>query len=633
MIPYSNGLQTVADLKFGDHICQIFSTEEEFFAVLEVFLLQGLRNKEKVVYSLDAYPPEKIYGLLQKAGVDVDGCRASGQLHILNAQELYQKDGKFDPEAIVASLKALVRLSQEQGFKGLRVAGEAGLILKGGPGSEKLIEYEVKVQELFHHNRIVALCQYDRNRFPASVIAKILTTHPVIIIGAKVYENFFYVPADSAEHLDNDEVVVHHWLKSLEVHAKLTENLRDIAKFPTQSPNPTMRIGADGTVLFANQSCQPLLKEWILNAGGQLPDPWRHYVKDGLASGKTTKGVEFVGGGQQYSFTIVPVPEFNYVNFFGTDVTELKAVEERLRQFQRQQKAILDNIPDMAWLKDAESRFIMVNEAIARASGAPAEKMAGKTDLDFYPQDLAEHYRADDREVIASGKSKFVEELFEEAGGKRKWIETIKTPIFDDSGRVVGTAGIARDVTERKRIEDELRKLSQAIEQSPSSIMITDVQGKLEYVNPRFCQVTGYSSSEVLGKNPRFLKSGETSPGHYRQMWMALTSGQEWRGVFHNKRKNGELFWESAALSPIRDEKGRITHFLGIKEDISERKRMEDELQASFEDLRRFKELTIDRENKMIELKREINQLYAQLGKPSLYNLSDLDEVNPTLNP
>ena len=155
-------------------------------------------------------------------------------------------------------------------------------------------------------------------------------------------------------------------------------------------------------------------------------------------------------------------------------------------------------------------------------------------------------------------------------------------------GRVLGVLGIARDITERKQAEEELRKLSRAVEQSPSLVMITDTDRNIEYVNPKFTEVTGYASEEVIGKNPRFLKSGETPPEEYERLWETITSGHEWRGEFHNRRKNGELYWASASVSPIRNREGAITHFLDVHEDITAHKRAEEELQASD---KRYREL------------------------------------------
>jgi PAS domain S-box-containing protein len=121
-------------------------------------------------------------------------------------------------------------------------------------------------------------------------------------------------------------------------------------------------------------------------------------------------------------------------------------------------------------------------------------------------------------------------------------------------------------------------KLSRAVEQNPVSIVITDLIGKIEYVNPKFTEVSGYTPAEAIGQNPRVLKSGKMPPETYRQLWAALTSGKEWRGELLNRKKNGELYWEWASISPISDESGKITNYLAVKEDITERKRVEAEL-------------------------------------------------------
>ena len=133
-------------------------------------------------------------------------------------------------------------------------------------------------------------------------------------------------------------------------------------------------------------------------------------------------------------------------------------------------------------------------------------------------------------------------------------------------------------IWQRKRADEEVRKLSLAVEHSPVSIVITDKTGNIEYVNPKFVELTGYSAREVIGKNPRILKSGEMPSGNYKQLWEMICAGREWRGEFHNRKKNGELYWELASISPICDAAGHIAHFLAIKEDITERKWMEQSL-------------------------------------------------------
>ena len=140
-------------------------------------------------------------------------------------------------------------------------------------------------------------------------------------------------------------------------------------------------------------------------------------------------------------------------------------------------------------------------------------------------------------------------------------------------------------VAERTQAEEKLRQLSRAVEQSPASIVITNPAGDIEYVNPKFIELTGYTLAEALGKNPRILKSGEKGPEAYRELWGTIAAGKEWRGEFHNKKKNGELYWESASISPIRDLAGRVTHYVAVKEDITVRKQTEAERDMLIHDL------------------------------------------------
>jgi PAS domain S-box-containing protein len=136
---------------------------------------------------------------------------------------------------------------------------------------------------------------------------------------------------------------------------------------------------------------------------------------------------------------------------------------------------------------------------------------------------------------------------------------------------------------ERAEALDELRKLYLAVEQSPATVVITDTEGAIEYVNPRFTETTGYTAEEALGQNPRILKSGKQPPEVYEQLWQTISAGRVWRGELSNLRKNGEEIWEFATISPVKDQRGRITHYLAVKEDISERKRAEVELRKAIE--------------------------------------------------
>jgi diguanylate cyclase (GGDEF)-like protein/PAS domain S-box-containing protein len=141
------------------------------------------------------------------------------------------------------------------------------------------------------------------------------------------------------------------------------------------------------------------------------------------------------------------------------------------------------------------------------------------------------------------------------------------------------------EIRDRERAETELRKLSQAVEQSPVSIVITDLDGTIEYVNPRFIQLTGYRSEETIGENPRILKTDLTPPETYQQLWETITQGKEWHGEFANRKKDGSLYYEAATISPIINPNGITTHYLAVKEDITERKQAADRLKTANEQL------------------------------------------------
>ncbi|HSV43179.1 MAG TPA: PAS domain S-box protein, partial [Candidatus Bathyarchaeia archaeon] len=165
--------------------------------------------------------------------------------------------------------------------------------------------------------------------------------------------------------------------------------------------------------------------------------------------------------------------------------------------------------------------------------------------------------------------------------GDRVWISWANKTIINENGErevlCVGT-----DMTQRRQMEEELLRISYALEQSQNIILMTDIEGNIQYVNPKFSEVTGYQREEVLGRNPRILKSGELSLDVYRRLWKTISQGETWRGEFHNRKKSGDLFWERATISPIKDRFGKTINYLAVKEDISQEKRLAQDLQKAF---------------------------------------------------
>ncbi len=263
------------------------------------------------------------------------------------------------------------------------------------------------------------------------------------------------------------------------------------------------------------------------------------------------------------------------------DITDRKRAEDELQQSRELYRQLVENAGDIIYRTDIDGVFTFVNAAAARISGYSEEEIIGKHYLSLIRTDHRREVSSLLQRQFAEGiPETYVEFPMLTKHRREVWIGQ-NVRLLREGKYIKGFQAVARDITEQKHMQTSLRKLSTAIEQSPVSIIITDREGVIEYINPKFTEVTGYSREEVLGRNPRILKSGSTPPETYEAMWKKLLTGETWRGEFRNKRRDGTFYYEETAISPMLGEKGVITHFLAVKEDITDRREVEEALREN----------------------------------------------------
>ena len=230
---------------------------------------------------------------------------------------------------------------------------------------------------------------------------------------------------------------------------------------------------------------------------------------------------------------------------------------------------IADDLPVLLCRLKKDGNIFFVNKAYAKFFHTSKESLYGTK---FFIE-LSEFEKTDsDKPFLNQYKKQFSLKL---SDNSIHWIEWTINRIADKNSGGFEYQAIGQDISEHKLLEEHLSKISAAVEQSKSTVVITDTKGNIEYVNPSFTEITGYSAEEAIGKNTRILKSNQNDDKIYSDLWSTISSGKEWQGELLNKKKNGELFWELVSISPVKNIEGKITNFVAIKEDISEHKKSE----------------------------------------------------------
>ncbi len=321
------------------------------------------------------------------------------------------------------------------------------------------------------------------------------------------------------------------------------------------------------------------------NARAILPEELflltKKFVYETLKTGQIqifVSNIKISGKTYWYETRMVPVEkQRDEVLAIVRDITKRKWAEIALQESEHRYRRLFENSIDAIFINTLDGKFIDINPAGLKFFGFSSfEEIKDTNIINFYknPKDREKFLNT----LRSNGFVKNYELTLKRPDGMEYFIQSTASIIYGERHRPLAIQGIIRDVTEQKAQEEKIRRLATVIEQSEQAVIITDLQGHITYVNPAFERTTGYKSAEVIGENPRILQSGKQDSRFYKTLWDRLTAGQSWQGIFHNKKKDGSLFYERAVIFPIKDHRGKIINFAAVKQDITEEKVLEEQL-------------------------------------------------------
>ena len=285
----------------------------------------------------------------------------------------------------------------------------------------------------------------------------------------------------------------------------------------------------------------------------------------------------FIKAGLAVTFGGLFIILLGAVAFFQLSEPLIHSIKDLQERYERAIKGSKDGLwdwpnitKDEQWWSDEWFGLLGLKKGEIKASYSNFKSLLHPDDLPRMEEALINHFH---------GQETYnVEYRLKHKSGEYKWIRGRGAVQRDKEGKVLCMSGSISDIHQSKQDSEAIDRLSQVAQQIPISVIITDKEGNIEFVNEALTRLSGYSSEEVLGQTPRMFKSGESPDTYYKVLWETISQGKEWRGVFHNKKKSGELYWESVLIFPLKDINGKVSNFIGLKEDITEKKQLESTL-------------------------------------------------------
>ncbi|MEW6555051.1 MAG: PAS domain S-box protein [Actinomycetota bacterium] len=616
-------IRGLEELRPGDHLCCIYQSEDEHRALVTSFLRHGLERGEKVIYIVDNHTAEEVLGYLERVGIETSPFLDSGQLTVLTVDDAYMKDGVFDPDGMIAMLREETDKAASQGYAVLRVTGEMTWALRGLPGSERLIEYEAKLNHFFPSSRCMAICQYDRRRFNPELLLDVLSTHPIAVIGSEVFENFYYVPPEQFIGGDPYRAVLENRILNLSArHASrsaLEESERKYRTIVDNAQEGIWVIDGDMRTTFVNRRMADMLG---YSEGEMLGRPILDFVDDGgrteieRSMGGGDRGtsrqyeVEFLRKDGSRIFTNVAASPLT--DDAGTaagalamvsDITERKRAEDEVRESEGRLKAIADASGDFIIMLDTDHRIRFINRV---EQGIDPDALIGTPLYEMVDEEDRDRVRTHLNRALFDNRRQEYETVFHRPDGADIYYSSVAVPLVVGE-EVIGIVVNSRDITERKQAEEAVReseeKFRSIVEQSTDGIVLVDGEGTVIEWNSAMEDISGLRREQAIGKalwEVQYLtllpeQRDPRAYGELKEMVLGpLEKGFEsWFGETIEREMlspEGERRIIQTASFPIRSREGMMVG--NITRDITRRVQVENDLAYEVEVNRAIAEMS-----------------------------------------
>ena len=603
-----SGIEVVGDVPWGTHFCQFYETKEDLIDVLVPYFKAGLENNEFCMWiTSKPLTEEEAKKAMRKAVLNFDLYLKRGQMEIVPYSDWYLKDGAFNLQRVLGAWVDKLDQALAERYDGIRVTGNTAWLER--QDWKSFTCYEEGVNSVIGKHRMIAICTYSLDKCGASEVIDVVRNHQFALI--KRMGEWELIESSelkrTKEDLEKSEMMLKKTFATSPDAITVSDLNGNIVECNEQTLN--MHGYSSKEELIGKSALELIAKKDHKNAMENLKKTLEQGSVRNIEYAFLTKdGREFPA---ELSASLIKDFSGKPTGFVAItkDVTERKKAEDALRKSEIKHRTLFENLPQKIFFKDKNSVYISCNENYSGDLKIKSNEITGKTDYDFYPKELAEKYRVDDQRIMKSGKTEDIEEEYIQDGHKI-FVHTVKTPVKDENGNVVGILGIFWDISERKKAEEELIRLSNAVKMSADSIVIGDLDAKIIDVNEVTLKMYGTDNKrDIIGKSSFDLIAPEDREKALAGMKEVLEKEYSKDREYNIIAKDGSRIPVEMNTAIMKDADGKPIGFVAISRDITERKEMEEKLRQYSEHL---EELVQKRTEELLESEKRYSVLVEE---------------------